>query len=83
MPGFCAVSNCLNSADREKDKSIYHFLSIVKNNGREGLKLSKVKIKVVSSNFQETFNWEKARKNKQKNQNNTFRLPFIGFSTQS
>ena len=56
MPGFCAVSNCLNSADREKDKSIHHFLSIVKNNGREGLKLSKVKIKVVSSNFQETFN---------------------------
>ena len=56
MPGFCAVFNCSNRAGREKDKSIY---SIVKNDGKESLKLSKVrteKSKVVSSNFQEIFN---------------------------
>ena len=56
MPGFCAVFKCSNRAGREKDKSIY---SIVKNNGKESLKLSKVrreKSKVVSSNFQEIFN---------------------------
>ena len=35
--------------------------------------------KMVSSNFKEIFNWEKARKNKNKNQNNAFWLPFIGF----
>ena len=43
MPSFCAVFNCSNRADIEKDKSNYHFLSIVKNNGKEGLKLSKVR----------------------------------------
>ena len=41
MPGFCAVFNCSNRADREKDKSIHRFPSIVKNNGKKGLKLSK------------------------------------------
>ena len=43
MPSFCAVFNCSNRADREKDKSNYRFPSIVKNNGKEGLKLSKVR----------------------------------------
>ena len=43
MPGFCAVFNCSNRADREKDKSIHRFPSIVKNNGKKGLKLSKVR----------------------------------------
>ena len=43
MPGFCAGFNCLNRADREKDKSIHRFPSIVKNNGKEGLKLLKVR----------------------------------------
>ena len=43
MPSFCAVLNCSNRADREKDKSNYRFPSIVKNNGKEGLKLSKVR----------------------------------------
>ena len=38
-----AVLNCSNRADREKDKSNYRFPSIVKNNGKEGLKLSKVR----------------------------------------
>ena len=36
--------------------------------------------KVVSSNFQERCNWENSKKNK--NQNNAFCLPFIGFFTQ-
>ena len=43
MPSFCAVFNCSNRADREKDKSNYHFPQNVKNNGKEGLKLSKVR----------------------------------------
>ena len=38
-----AVFNGSNRADREKDKSNYHFPSIVKNNRKEGLKLSKVR----------------------------------------
>ena len=41
------------------------------------------KEKVVSSNFQEKFNWEKAIKNKNKNQTNALSLLFIGFFTQS
>ena len=43
MRCFCAVFNCSNRADREKNKSNYCFPSIVKNNGKEGLKLSKVR----------------------------------------
>ena len=42
MPSFCAVFNCSNRADREKDKFYYRFPSIVRNNGEEGLKLSKL-----------------------------------------
>ena len=42
MLSFCAVFNCRNRADKEKNKSNYHFPSIVKNNGKEGLKLPKV-----------------------------------------
>ena len=43
MQSFCAVFNCSNHADRKKHKPNYGFLSIVKNNGKEGLKLSKVR----------------------------------------
>ena len=43
MASLCAVFNCSNRADREEDKSNYRFPSIVKNNGKGGLKLSKVK----------------------------------------
>ena len=43
MQSFCAVFNCSNRADREKNKSNYRFPSIVKNNGKEGLELSKVR----------------------------------------
>ena len=82
MLRFCAVFNCSNRADKEKDKSNYCFSSIVKNNGKEGLKLSKVR-KMVTSNFQEKINRDKARKNKNKNQNNAFCLPLIGFFIQS
>ena len=38
---FWAVFNNSNRADREKDKSNYRFISIVKNNGKEGLKILK------------------------------------------
>ena len=72
------VFNCLNHADREKDKSNYRFPSIAKNIGKEDLKLSNsVTGKMISLNFQERFNWEKARKNK--NENNAFCVPFIIF----
>ena len=39
--------------------------------------------KVVSSSFQEIFNWQKAWQSKNNNQNNAFCLPFIGFFTKS
>ena len=45
MQIFCAVFNCSNRADREKNKSNYRFPSIVKNNGKEGLTFSKVRRK--------------------------------------
>ena len=32
MLSFCAVFNCGNCADKQKDKSDYRFPSIVKNN---------------------------------------------------
>ena len=41
MQSFCLVFKCSNRADREKNKSNYCFSSIVKNNGKECLKLSK------------------------------------------
>ena len=61
MLTFCPAFNCSNRAGKEKGKSNYRFPSIAKNNGKEGLKLSKVRKeeKVVSSNFQERFKWDK------------------------
>ena len=43
MTRFCAVFNCSNRADREKNKSNYRFPSFVKNNGKEDLKRLKVR----------------------------------------
>ena len=43
MQIFRAVFNCSNRADREKNKTNYCFPSIIKNIGKEGLTLSKVK----------------------------------------
>ena len=43
MLSFCGVFNCSNCADKDKDKSNYRFPSIVKNNSKEDLKLSKVR----------------------------------------
>ena len=40
---YGAVFNCSNRADREKNKPNYRFPSIVKNNGKEGLSLLKVR----------------------------------------
>ena len=45
MPRFCAVLNYPNLADRKKDKTNYQFPSIVKNNGKKGLKHTKVRRK--------------------------------------
>ena len=42
MPSFCAV-NYSNCANREKDKPKCRFSSVVKNNSKKGLKLSKVR----------------------------------------
>ena len=57
MLTFCPAFNCSNRTGKEKGKSNYRFPSIVKHNGKEGLKLSKLRKeeKVVSSNFQERF----------------------------
>ena len=75
MLSFCAVCNCSNCAAREKDKSNYRFPKKIWNfrkwEGKNG------------SNFQERFNWEKAAKNKSKNQNNAFCFSFISFFTWS
>ena len=43
MLSFCAVFNFWNCAEKEKDESNYYFPLIVKNNGKEGLKLSKMR----------------------------------------
>ena len=43
MQIFCPAFNCSNRADREKNKSNYRFTSIIKNNDKEGLTLSKVR----------------------------------------
>ena len=43
MASFCAVFNCLNRVDREEGKSNYRFPSVLKDNGKGGLKLSKVR----------------------------------------
>ena len=43
MQIFCAVFNCSNRADREKNKSNYRFPSTVKNICKESLTLSKVR----------------------------------------
>ena len=45
--------------------------------------LESEKGKMFGSNFQERFNWEKAAKNKSKNQNNAFCFSFISFFTWS
>lgn len=43
MPSFCAVLRYSNCVDREKDRSYYCLPSIVKNNGEEDIKLSKLR----------------------------------------
>ena len=43
MLSFCAPFNCWNRAEKQEDKSNYPFPSVVTNNGKEGLKLSKVR----------------------------------------
>ena len=43
MQIFCAVFDCSNCADREKNKYNYRFPSFVENNGKKVLTLSKVR----------------------------------------
>ena len=43
MPSLCAIFNCSIRGDKEKDKSNSRFSSIVKNNGKKGLRLLKVR----------------------------------------
>ena len=43
MPNFFVIFNCSNRVNREKNKSNYCFFSNVKNSGKEGLKLLKVR----------------------------------------
>ena len=67
MPSFCAVFNCSNRADREKNKSNYRFPSIVQNNGKKDLKLSKLRReKRHSSNFQERLIERKQKRTRMK-----------------
>ena len=42
MLRFCAVFNCSNRAEKQKDKSNYRFPSSVKNNDKECLKVLNV-----------------------------------------
>ena len=79
MPSFWQYLTVqIELAERERDKSNYRFPSIVKNNGKEGLRLSKVRREKW---LVERFSWKKAIKNK--NENIAFCVPFIGFFTQS
>ena len=84
MASFCGVFNCPYCAGREKDKSNYRFPSILKKNGKEGLKLSKVRReKWLVQIFRENLTERTLERTKSKNQNNAFCLPFIVFFTQS
>ena len=86
VPGFCAVFNCSNSADREKDKSIHCFPSIVKNNGEEGLKLSKVRResqKWLAQIFRKYLNERKLERTRTGIQIMLYASPFSVFFTQS
>ena len=82
MQSFCPAINCSNRADRGKNKSNYRFPSTVKNNDKEGLKLSKVRReKWLAQIFREDLTQRKLKKNK--NQSNVLCLRFIDFFTKS
>ena len=67
----------------ERNKSNYRFPSIVKNNGKEGLELSKVRGEKWLAQFfrKDLIERERERERawKNKNENNAFCLPFINF----
>ena len=82
MQIFCAVFNCSNRADREKNKSNYRFPSIVKNNGKEGLTLSKVRReKLLAQIFRKDLTERKLEKTRMKIMLSASPLLFF-FSTQ-
>ena len=68
MQIFCPAFTCSNRADREKNKSNYRFTSIIKNNDKEGLTLSKVRREMSLARFFRKFlterKLEKARTKK-------------------
>ena len=73
-----------NLAEREKDKSYCRIPSVVKNNGKEGMKISKLRReKLLAQICRKDLTEGKLEKNKNKNkkqQNNAFCLALIGFS---
>ena len=63
MQSFCPAINCSNRTDRGKNKSNYRFPSTVKNNDKEGLKLSKVRReKWLAQIFREDLTQRKLKK---------------------
>ena len=67
MQIFCAVFNCSNRADREKNKSNYRFPSTVKNICKEGLTLSKVRRqKSLAQTFRKDLTERKLEKTRMK-----------------
>ena len=58
MVNFCAVYSCSNKLSKEKEKSFHRIPKVVKNQGRDILKLSK----------QRTKKWFIAMKAKEKNE---------------
>ena len=82
MQIFCAVFNCSNRADREKNKSNYHFPSTVKNICKEGLTLSKVRRKKsLAQTFRKDLTERKLEKTRMKIMLSASPLLFF-FSTQ-
>ena len=64
---FYAVFKSLICSDREKGKANYHFPSIVKNNGKEGWTISKVrKEKLVAQIFRKDLTERKLEKTRMK-----------------
>ena len=73
MTSFCAAFNYSNCGDRKKYKSNYRFPSIVKNNGKEALKLQK---------WEGKSGWLKFPGKYWLREGDAFCLTFIGFFTQ-
>ena len=82
MLSFCALFNCWNRAEKQEGKSNYPFPSVVKNNGKEGLKLSKVRKeeKWLGQIFRKDLTETKLERTKIRINITLFASPFLGFS---